>query len=264
MISLFQALGRFHGVSLAMKHSEPELFKTISSSVQEIALSDDPESLFYMSIENSIAMALRCLRHPESEGKDYEAVIEVLEMIKKNVYETMKPLMTPKEPLAVICHGDFWNNNILFQYEDGAATANDVMFIDFQGARYASPALDLLTFLYSSSAPGLTQAHFDEFVETYHSSLAEMMRTFSPSAPEITLAQIKQEINEHSLFGYLLATMLLPVMTSQDVEIDLNVFDNDLLMNKEFQDNIMEAIFTPKFRQYVRNLTDEHMSRGFL
>ena len=138
------------------------------------------------------------------------------------------------------------------------------MFIDLQGSRYASPALDLLTFLYSSSAPGLTQTYFDEFMEMYHASLVKTMQKFSPSAPEITLDQIRQEINDYSLFGYLITNMLLPVVTYQDVEIDFNVFNNDTMMSKEFQDAIMEAMFTPKFRQCVRNLTDEFMNRGFL
>lgn len=38
---------------------------------------------------------------------------------EENFFQTMVELVTPKEPLAVICHGDCWTNNLLFRYVNG-------------------------------------------------------------------------------------------------------------------------------------------------
>ena len=64
-------------------------------------------------------------------------------------------MVTPRNQFAVICHGDLWLSNILFKY--GAIHADttetkpmEVKFIDFQSARFASLATDLVLFLFTS------------------------------------------------------------------------------------------------------------------
>ena len=68
----------------------------------------------------------------------------------------------PKNSFAVICHGDLWLSNILFKYNAISGTNGssdddqieirpiEVKFIDFQSARFASLATDLVLFLFTS------------------------------------------------------------------------------------------------------------------
>ncbi len=61
----------------------------------------------------------------------------------------------PKNAFAVICHGDLLMSNMLFKYghlEDDADAVRptEVKFIDFQSARFASLATDLVYFLFTS------------------------------------------------------------------------------------------------------------------
>ena len=68
----------------------------------------------------------------------------------------------PKNSFAVICHGDLWLSNILFKYNaipgtNGSSDEDqieirpvEVKFIDFQSARFASLATDLVLFLFTS------------------------------------------------------------------------------------------------------------------
>ena len=73
-------------------------------------------------------------------------------------------MVRPKNLFAVICHGDLWLSNILFKYGAGgqgpscsameagkeAVRPVEVKFIDFQSARFASLATDLVLFLFTS------------------------------------------------------------------------------------------------------------------
>ena len=82
------------------------------------------------------------------------------------IFQIQMEMVRPKNLFAVICHGDLWLSNILFKYggaaggggqsaasEAGgkeAARPVEVKFIDFQSARFASLATDLVLFLFTS------------------------------------------------------------------------------------------------------------------
>lgn len=62
-------------------------------------------------------------------------------------------MVRPKNSFAVICHGDLWLSNILFKYgqsDQSEVRPTEVKFIDFQSARFASLATDLVLFLFTS------------------------------------------------------------------------------------------------------------------
>ena len=65
-------------------------------------------------------------------------------------------MVRPKNAFAVICHGDLWLSNILFKYsamsqsDSSEVKPAEVKFIDFQSARFASLATDLVLFLFTS------------------------------------------------------------------------------------------------------------------
>lgn len=83
--------------------------------------------------------------------------------------------MQPREPYAVICHGDYLRNNVAFRYDDrGQATA--AMMFDFQTMRYASPMIDLATFMANSTGCDVRNKHFRGIFEAYHAALiAELL-----------------------------------------------------------------------------------------
>ncbi len=73
----------------------------------------------------------------------------------------------PRNRFAVICHGDLWLSNVLFRYcsadpeqqqqqkqqqqqQQQVVFPVEVKFLDFQSARFASLATDLILFLFTS------------------------------------------------------------------------------------------------------------------
>lgn len=68
-------------------------------------------------------------------------------------YQIQMEMVRPKNLFAVICHGDLWLSNILFKYgsnDQKEIRPVEVKFIDFQSARFASLATDLVLFLFTS------------------------------------------------------------------------------------------------------------------
>ena len=74
--------------------------------------------------------------------------------LAKNFHQIQMEMVKPKNEFAVICHGDLWLSNVLFKYASHTDTGEfvpvEVKFIDFQSARFASLATDLVLFLFTS------------------------------------------------------------------------------------------------------------------
>lgn len=80
--------------------------------------------------------------------------------------------LEPIEPIAIICHGDYLRNNIAFRYDDDGE-AIEAMTFDFQETRYASPMIDLCTFMANSVGHEVRDKHFCEIFDKYHKSLVK-------------------------------------------------------------------------------------------
>lgn len=59
---------------------------------------------------------------PENENSVYIEKFEKF-LDENTFFSRMIELVTPEEPLSVICHGDCWTNNILFQYTESGEIA---------------------------------------------------------------------------------------------------------------------------------------------
>lgn len=66
---------------------------------------------------NAIAMVEQELEGCENKDTYLEKFRQFCD--EDNFFQTMVELVTPKESLAVISHGDCWTNNLLFRYVDG-------------------------------------------------------------------------------------------------------------------------------------------------
>lgn len=109
--AVMRALGKFHGISLAMKHQQPDLFEQFTKT--------DNIPKEFLSGEY-----LQALLHPV-----YDQAIDLLEDEEhKNILRSVKKRMPElfeqclgkiaSMRFGVVTHGDFWSNNILYRYEN--------------------------------------------------------------------------------------------------------------------------------------------------
>ncbi|XP_014259144.1 uncharacterized protein LOC106672321 isoform X2 [Cimex lectularius] len=248
---VMKELGRFHGISLAMKCSNKSAFEGTKSNIQELIFVPEAHPIFSASLENALKMALMSLE--VYKGITDVAIVEAvhkLRMLKGTVFQRMQALVKPSEPLSVICHGDFWINNLLFRYN--GEIAEEVKFVDLQVVRYASLSTDILHFLTTSTEPEVSTDYRDELVQTYHKSLCQVLEELAPGALHVSLGDIYNQIEIHALYGLLIGFLLLPAITAE----------NKLASNENF-DSAVRSL-TPKYYKKVRDLVLDFIDRGFI
>ncbi|XP_049799939.1 uncharacterized protein LOC126235252 [Schistocerca nitens] len=74
----------------------------------------------------------------------------------------------------VLVHADVWNKNIMVKYRDGKPV--DLRFVDFQVSHLASPARDLVFFLYGNASEQVHRHHLSDLLLDYHCALSAALR----------------------------------------------------------------------------------------
>eukprot|EP00058_Branchiostoma_floridae_P013075 XP_002598563.1 hypothetical protein BRAFLDRAFT_66954 [Branchiostoma floridae] len=86
---------------------------------------------------------------------------------------TAEVLFTGREGTAgtprVLCHGDCWNDNIMFKYDHGVPVS--AMLLDWQHACYRRPTYDLACLLVYTTTRELQHTHTDDILYHYHQQL---------------------------------------------------------------------------------------------
>lgn len=171
-----KTIGKFHGASFAMKHNHRSQFDAMRMQLIDALFKE--RAAFKTTMRNGCTRATNSFR---KTANDSDVVTEsFLQDIEKlfceELVQFLRAKYAPKEPLAIICHGDFLRNNIAFKYDnDGLAT--DAMLFDFQTVRYASPMLDLCLFMAISTGYEIRQKYFDEIFRTYYDAvIAEYLK----------------------------------------------------------------------------------------
>ncbi|CAH0402575.1 unnamed protein product [Chilo suppressalis] len=216
-------LAHFHSLSLAMKCHNPEDFyellnvKDGISEVFFVAENEDYYKNYYKEAAlNAISMVETELQHHPKKDVYLEKFRRFC--CEDTFFQTMVDLVTPKEPLAVICHGDCWTNNFLFRYVDGDIA--EMYLVDFQLARYASPALDLAYVTYMCLEKPQRDEHLSSLLEYYadelHKRLMEMGDEdsvfYTSLTRDVMYEMLQEELKRCSRFALGIALDMYPIM----------------------------------------------------
>ncbi|XP_017477775.1 PREDICTED: uncharacterized protein LOC108367629, partial [Rhagoletis zephyria] len=122
----------------------------------------------------------------------------------------------------VLNHGDFWANNIMFQY-DAFGKIKETYFVDFQCSRYGSPVHDLYNLLLSSTQYEIKLKHFDYFIKYYHDQLIECLKLLRypkklPALKDIHIALYKYGVWGLAAASGHMAIVLLDPTESANIE----------------------------------------------
>jgi len=214
-----RTLAKFHGLSYRAKRDNLKKFKEIISEVKETQWSESGEWILHPSVLlNLYSVALDWLKKRHAESDDSNCDDNVVEWIRKfesellaDPLQMLKRFTSPLEPLAVLCHGDFNRNNLMFRYDDSGRPV-DVLPFDMATIRYGSLAIDLSFFLYLNTDRQTRDDHWDELLDVYCAALAEE----AGDVPVPNRNQIDAEMHENGFVGLSHVTFFVRVMLEEN------------------------------------------------
>lgn len=219
VFSAVNEIARFHAMAYVMKAQEPAKFKEVVNDIRESRFVKGRWLHDFIDIVTS--RPVPWLRRNNCDPKFCDKIQRYFD----NAFnEIMLPAIDPVEPLATLCHGDFTRNNIFFRRLDGKLEA---MIIDFATVGYASPGIDLSTFLYLNCSSADRVAKFNDIFKSYHDTLIGYLRDAGVNDLEkYSYDNMLADYKRVAAFGYVITVFFLPVVRYRE-DIDLAVVRAD-------------------------------------
>lgn len=165
-----EAYAKWHALGLAVTDQDPKILETFGKP-KHLLENEYLMKNITASIENEIESVAELYK-----AKNDPKMVEILQKLKKEYAGRFRDMLENKdEDHLVVRHGDSWNNNFLFHFEEGNSVPDKVVVIDWQAGIVGSPLADLNQFLfYCCSRKELD--HLDEILKLYYDVLSKKLK----------------------------------------------------------------------------------------
>ncbi|XP_069958691.1 uncharacterized protein [Cherax quadricarinatus] len=259
---ILQELAKLHAASFLLQARFPtqdlaDRFKHIK--FDWLISPESPKKMFYDMFSGQFSAAEQMLHNIEG----YAVAEQWLAKHKNNFFDLIDNQLARNSKFDAICHGDCWNNNVLFR-NNAEGDPIEVMLLDLQLNRIASPATDLNYFLYTSLHGHKRKANLQGFLSSYYEAFQEVMTAAEKDIP-FSPEELCQEYKDKIIFGILSSVMLVTVMLSEsDDAIDIiNAKEDDMQnLGQQLHDNMLIKLENnPLFRSRFLAIFDELVER---
>nr|XP_053644318.1 uncharacterized protein LOC128696924 [Cherax quadricarinatus] len=212
-VLVLKELGKLHAASILYQKEASivleDKYTYIQKDFHSMLGGDDFKKMLSSQAQNAAEIAERIV--------GYKKVADWLKDFAPSSMDVFVEQIKRSPPFDVLCHGDCWNNNILFKYDETGVPV-DVRLLDFQISRKASPATDLNYFMYTSFNGPERKDNLETFLNVYYESLREVLEAGGTKA-EFTSQELREEYHKKNLFGLIMAMMVVPVVVSQAADV---------------------------------------------
>nr|XP_019559293.2 uncharacterized protein LOC109428073 [Aedes albopictus] len=212
-------LGRLHAVSLAMREQRPEVFEQFKVPDPLNAMMRTNQG-FIMMMNMSMDRAIGTLESHEEKAR------RKLSKLKETMFDDISTITSAEyaEPYAVLGHGDCWINNMIYSYKRGVPT--EIVLLDWQLCRYASPALDLLYFIFVCTDEAFRRQYYDEMLRIYYNSLGQLLEKLGGDPSRLfPFTALLRQLKACGKFGILMALLIVPMICVPDMNEAANSED---------------------------------------
>ncbi|XP_063547537.1 uncharacterized protein LOC134754976 [Cydia strobilella] len=253
--SILKELAKFHALSLICEIKEPEEFKKLQKKFKDLMFDNRflNKSNLRKYFVDSYEMSLKVIEDMELK--------KLLEQIGTRLIDLLRLFTSPKK-FNVLCHGDCWVNNVLFKKTE---SGDQLCFLDFQALRNASPATDVLHFLFLCTNSNFRSQHLENLLDAYYESFQAFSNLFNVDASLIYPQEdFYRDIRESLPFGFLIAFIELRIVTCTAEDIDFmrgSSFSMNTLVspsgNELFKIRIKDVVRESSNNGALKKLIDE-------
>lgn len=223
-------LGRLHGKGYVMKERQPKKFFDIVRRLKRVRFGIDNTSTdkkFGLYVNFVSTRAVDYLR-----DRGHDAIFcDKMEALLSNIFEEVmiKTLEKSKSaPLSTLCHGDFTVANMLFKTD--ANGQHRAMLLDFAFFMYATPVVDLSTYICLYCSYEVIKDRFFEILKVYHDALKEYLLEAGVRNIECySYEALLDDYRSGGLFGFGVASFYLVVLRGVLPLNSLSLFHHDVM-----------------------------------
>ncbi|XP_055598931.1 uncharacterized protein LOC129748356 isoform X5 [Uranotaenia lowii] len=260
-----KTVAKLHAASLVLEErTKQPITQLYSGHLNENVYIDDDRYVRKTNLDNAIKALCELIKRIEkyktSDRLDF--ILEKFPQVIRKIYEFAKPSTVYRN---VFNHGDLWNNNLMFKYEElnssrtssdaGLSSPLDGILLDYQLSRYAPPALDVLTVITIATVSDFRARYLDDLLNIYYESLAAEL-----AASGIKLSKkIPRSEFDASCEFYRLAGLVECCLFSQTILIPMELAKPLMATSESFEKFIHDA--DAKTALHVRSFEQDESFR---
>ncbi|XP_062552920.1 uncharacterized protein LOC134218071 [Armigeres subalbatus] len=200
---VMDALASLHAGSLIVEKIEGKSLTDLFPGVlDENAWVECVNSIRRKDVENVIQFWAEVVKLSEKNIKRLNIISNDLPQVIRRIYDFVKP---SSQFQNVLCHGDLWNNNLMFRSLVGIP--EDCILVDFQMSRYVPPAYDLNLLISLSTSRIFRKEHYDALVMDYYTKIQKYL---APHEIVIGLEAFKESCGFYKTAGSIHACLISP------------------------------------------------------
>ncbi|XP_031626607.1 uncharacterized oxidoreductase dhs-27-like isoform X2 [Contarinia nasturtii] len=225
-VAVLKTIAKFHAISFAMKDQQPERLAKLTSKLSEITFTKPINEELDIFLKRNVGYSMTTL-DPEKD----KVIIKKLMKFRENYASFMAECCAEKED-AIVLHGDCWISNIMFRRNHSTSDKYDITFLDWQGVRCGTVAIDLSYFIFCCTDAEVRK-RLPDLMRIYHDQLIQRIDEFGSNGQALfPYEKLEWHMKKYAKFGLGMALISLHATCCKssdlvDVQIGLDEMDSN-------------------------------------